>query len=678
MKENLMSNDPSLSSPRLTPESEGQQPRKIGCMTYFCVAVFVLVVLFWYNMLRSVPLKIAPETTYITEPRTPDGRFVDYIAAIEQRAYPPEMRTDDNGFRMVLRAIGPIEKTDPEVTRQRYEKLGLDDIFDKPTLAFIDADNYISLRYKYRPEDFDTIVAAMIEKQRENQPEDIGQNDSEPEGEATDFTFPVPVTEDFGQIDAWKVSDFIRKSPDIHKWPIMQEWLEANTPALDFIVEASKKPVFVTPFVMPKDAVCTYDILLPDVQGIRSFVRGLEARARIRVSEGDIDGAIEDILACSRLGRHTRRYACCLVQQLVGIACEGIALSSAYNGNLMSQATAEQLKRLMEGLNDLPQRGTWEDCMEMERLSTLDALIAIMKDPANLNKILDNVYGSSSKHPAQDAVYAAITWSGKDWNVIFRKVNESFDQVIAGTPINPTPSLDPLRYITLGARSEAFTDMFLGIFFPATEAAREASRRQECADNLKRVQLAMFLYHAEHGTLPPAWSIDANGKPLHSWRVLLLPYLGDASLAELYSQIRLDEPWDSEHNRQFHGRNLDVYRCPSAGGNDGDSHYAVITGDGLLFTGDGKGQTLAGHGINMLMVVERKEGICWMLPDSNMSQAVAEAGQINKGSATVGGYHTGGCNFALRDGSVIFISGTIRFETFIDLVRGTAKERPGW
>jgi hypothetical protein len=605
-------------------------------------------------VLRSVPLRISPETTHVTEPLTPDGRFVDYFAAVEQHAYPPEMATDDNGYRMVLRASGPIERSSsPDETQQRYEKLGLDYIHDKPTLTYMDADTFISYRYKYRPEDFETVVAAMREQQGES-------------------------ALDSSQIDGNQVWIFIRKSPDMHKLPVMQEWLEANNAALDLIVEASKKPVFVTPMVMPRDAVCAYEILLPDVQGIRSFARGLEARAMIRVSQGDIDGAIEDMLACYRLGRHTSRYASFFVQQLVGIACEGIAHAVAYNGNLTSQATPEQLAQLMEGLNAPPQRGTWEDGMEMERLSCLDVLSAIMKDPDNLKKILDTIYGSrSSRHPVENAIIEAVTWSGKDWNVIFRKVNETFNQMKAGTYTHSSPPLNPLHYMTLHSRSAAIAEIFLNYFLPATEASREAFRRMECTNNLKRVQLAMFLYLAEHGTLPPAYSVDANGNPLHSWRTLLLPYLGDASLAELHTQIRLDEPWDSEHNRPFHTRNIDVYRCSSAVKNDGEANYAVITGDNLLFGNDGKGRTLDGHGINMLMIVERKDGICWMQPDSNITQTDAELGIGGRSStAPISSNHSGCCNFALRDGSVIIISETILLETFIDLIRGTAKERP--
>jgi hypothetical protein len=170
--------------------------------------------------------------------------------------------------------------------------------------------------------------------------------------------------------------------------------------------------------------------------------------------------------------------------------------------------------------------------------------------------------------------------------------------------------------------------------------------------------------------LPPAFSVDDNGKPLHSWRTLLLPYLDDETLAELHAQIRLDEPWDSEHNRQFHGRNPGIYRCPSNQSMpDGETSYSVITGDELLFSNDGQGQPLAGRGSNMLMLVERSlDTVCWMQPDAEISQSDA--------TIDIGSNHRGGGNFGLLDGGVTFISETISPEVFRELINGTAKERP--
>ena len=64
------------------------------------------------------------------------------------------------------------------------------------------------------------------------------------------------------------------------------------------------------------------------------------------------------------------------------------------------------------------------------------------------------------------------------------------------------------------------------------------------AEQLKGLAALFAKYYAEHQQFP-ADILDSDGKPLLSWRVALLPAMG---LENLYSQFRLDEPWNSETN----------------------------------------------------------------------------------------------------------------------------------
>ncbi|MEZ6114118.1 MAG: DUF1559 domain-containing protein [Pirellulaceae bacterium] len=58
------------------------------------------------------------------------------------------------------------------------------------------------------------------------------------------------------------------------------------------------------------------------------------------------------------------------------------------------------------------------------------------------------------------------------------------------------------------------------------------SLRAQCANNLKQIAIALHTYPmASIGTLPPAYTVDANGRRMHSWRVLLLPALGRMVIA---------------------------------------------------------------------------------------------------------------------------------------------------
>jgi hypothetical protein len=67
----------------------------------------------------------------------------------------------------------------------------------------------------------------------------------------------------------------------------------------------------------------------------------------------------------------------------------------------------------------------------------------------------------------------------------------------------------------------------------------------EQRNHLKQIGLAIHSYHDTFGALPGTAYYSAQGKPLLSWRVAILPYIEQANL---YNQFKLDEPWDSPNN----------------------------------------------------------------------------------------------------------------------------------
>ncbi len=96
---------------------------------------------------------------------------------------------------------------------------------------------------------------------------------------------------------------------------------------------------------------------------------------------------------------------------------------------------------------------------------------------------------------------------------------------------------------------------------PPLEIGRLQTARARSMNNLKQIMLAMFNYldASKTSAFPPRTSYSVDGKPLLSWRVQLLPYLDQK---ELFKEFHLDEPWDSQHNRQLIERMPDVYHSP--------------------------------------------------------------------------------------------------------------------
>jgi hypothetical protein len=116
---------------------------------------------------------------------------------------------------------------------------------------------------------------------------------------------------------------------------------------------------------------------------------------------------------------------------------------------------------------------------------------------------------------------------------------------------------------------------------PNSPAARvrEAADRAQSQNNLRQIAIAMHDFNDAQGRMPPAVVYDRNGKPLYSWRVLLLPYIEQQ---DLYKNFHLDEAWDSSHNMKLLSRMPKTYQCPRdrSGTN---THYLAFDSPGCAF-----------------------------------------------------------------------------------------------
>jgi predicted Ser/Thr protein kinase len=81
------------------------------------------------------------------------------------------------------------------------------------------------------------------------------------------------------------------------------------------------------------------------------------------------------------------------------------------------------------------------------------------------------------------------------------------------------------------------------LLYPALQSTREAARRAASMNNLKQIGLALHNYHDVYGSFPPAVVTGANGEPLYSGRVLLLPFL---EMDDLYRSLDLTALEQSE------------------------------------------------------------------------------------------------------------------------------------
>lgn len=174
----------------------------------------------------------------------------------------------------------------------------------------------------------------------------------------------------------------------------------------------------------------------------------------------------------------------------------------------------------------------------------------------------------------------------------------------------PPPPPPPSNSATENQGDQAITS--------PTASPDEVAKRPALRRNLQIIGLYLNNYSFTRKTLPPAYSSDKDGKPLLSWRVLILPFID----GKLYKEFHLDEPWDSDHNKRLIALMPATYRDPDSRlpASEGKTNYLAVRGANSLFPGalgvdthkdipDGRAKTI--------MVVEASDSmaVVWTKPD---------------------------------------------------------------
>jgi prepilin-type processing-associated H-X9-DG protein len=191
----------------------------------------------------------------------------------------------------------------------------------------------------------------------------------------------------------------------------------------------------------------------------------------------------------------------------------------------------------------------------------------------------------------------------------------------------------------------------IALLLPATRSGvGPAARRSQCLNNLKQIALALHNYEQAHEALPPAYTVDAKGRPLHSWRTLILPYLEQGPL---YQSIDLSKPWDDPANAKALEAFVPIFHCPEAVGPQNTTTYLAIAGpNGCLIPKESRrlAEITDAHE-STLMVIEAGEenAVPWMAPVDASESLVMSLGPATKL------HHAGGTNAGFVDGHVTFL-----------------------
>jgi len=622
--------------PDLIPESDLKKP--VFWRWFWCVLILLIVLVFWTigSQFRAVPLRISKETTYFTEPLKPDGKSIDYLAALENVFYSDRMDSEDNGYRLLVEHFGETLVEDPVGLESIRQKLGLD---------FPIAESKNEYQYPFKVID-DYIDGPGYDVEWIRKQDAVLSNPLNSE----DLNTKV-----YDKIDAREIFENRLQRPwTVTDIPTMKSWLEQSRDHLDVVSIAVRKPIFEIPILSSNDEQALLKSGSNQISNLRSLAWDLVFRSYFRLGIGDVDGAIHDVATCKLLGRHLQNGHC-MAHRMVGIAIESIGNSIGLAGWKGADVSREQIKEIMAFESIAPKYSGTDKLNLYHRCRTLEGIMSVSR---------------MFEYKTKDDELKKLLDMGVNWNIVANVINKEFDFIETDDEVAVPRKL--MDYALISRRSK-----LAGLSLSPRRSFtvfREEVHRIKCENQIRQISLAMLLYEKDHGTLPPAFTVDDEGKPLHSWRVLLLPYLGQQ---QLYDHLELSEPWNSPHNKKYWAADIPIYQCPSDHETSpGRANYSVVVGDDSAFRGT-KGTVLnsiVGNPAGLVLVIERLEGVCWLDPNQEVSVALADLGINQRGPSVkkiigVSSDHKTCVVIGCRDGSVKLLSDT-QGEDLRKMVRG--------
>jgi len=242
-------------------------------------------------------------------------------------------------------------------------------------------------------------------------------------------------------------------------------------------------------------------------------------RAMLRVNEGHINEAWEDLLAGHRLCRLVTR-GCSLLEAYAGIRNERMVSQADVAYLAHAKLSAAQLQVCLRNLQELPPATSVADHAELgERITMLDALVQVARHGTpDLDKI------DTAANQNADTNTRLFTWS-INWDPALRQANQLYDQCAAACRLTERDArqraLEDIHlakyqmsvrfldtgnavksWISASNRGKTIGGIVIGILFPAFEKVLEAEDRSEQTEHNLHVAFVLAAYHYDHGRYP--------------------------------------------------------------------------------------------------------------------------------------------------------------------------------
>lgn len=346
---------------------------RLKIFLYFILLLLILVVIWVACNVRLRPadgqplVEVSSETTWLTAPLDSNGD-VDYLEAVNIQCS-DGVTLENNAFAKLIRVIGPIQD-DPELTNQIVERLGIEPLAPSGDY-FVEFETWLRNRLQQvkdqKAKEFLEKSNADLGSESDLDSEHLGGSEDWSEDAAPD---PEDVLEqfEFAQQFPWSKQQF----------PEVEEWRKRHEPMLQLIREGVQRSHYYHPLAS-KQSPKLMNATLHYPLEIRKLGDLLSVSTMSKISEGDVDGCIDDLNLHFGLAFHVARGPS-LVEELVGITIANGARDDVVSLCASGKADALQLKRLAQCLKEAkPIDNCGQRIDLVERLVGLDAAVSMAR-----------------------------------------------------------------------------------------------------------------------------------------------------------------------------------------------------------------------------------------------------------------------------------------------------------
>ena len=192
----------------------------------------------------------------------------------------------------------------------------------------------------------------------------------------------------------------------------------------------------------------------------------------------------------------------------------------------------------------------------------------------------------------------------------------------------------------------AFLALAFAVGWFYEDVVKPARHAAMCKIHIKQLLTALHAYHDRHQCFPPAYTVGSDGERWHSWRVLLLPDLGEQ---KLYDAYRFDEPWNGPHNAPLGQRMPAVFGFPG----EPQAKFLAVTGRHTAwpnYLSSRISEFTDGMSDSILLVESADSEVNWLEPRDIPYGLAVKRREAAVGPRLVGRF--GGTTVGLADGRV--------------------------